>query len=179
MGLLHHRVAGLYRYITSERTSFPPCLLISVPPVALLLSVKNPQSLGGGRGMSQVRRPDGHAENTPYRTDVPMNRPREEDQGTVRSEGQKGWCTMELVSERIPHLQRAGISRQEQELVINWDEHSWQRRKRLWSASYQTTQNSPSKPLLPQGVVFWSGPTSFKCIIVLFQNKAALWHKLS
>lgn len=33
------------------------------------------------------------------------------------------------------------------------------------------------KPLIPQGVVFWSGPTPFKFIVVLFLHKAALWHK--
>lgn len=62
-------------------------------------------------------------------------------QGTVCGGEQKGWCTVELVWKRIPHLQSFWISGQDQQLVINW-EHYWQPRKTLWSASCQTTQNS-------------------------------------
>lgn len=91
-------------------------------------------------------------------------------QGTVCGGEQKGWCTVELVSKRIPHLQSFWISGQEQQLVINW-EHYWQPRKMLWSASYQTTQNSSLQTHDTKLIIFWPCPTSFKCIIVLLQTK--------
>lgn len=84
-------------------------------------------------------------------------------QGTVRGSEQKGWCTVELVSERIPHLQSFWISRQEQQLVINWEEHHWQPRKRLWS------QNSGPQTLNTKLAVFPSCPTSLKFILFRFR----------
>ena len=81
-------------------------------------------------------------------------------QDIVHGSKQKGWCTVGLISERIPHLQSFWISRQEQQLVNNWEEHYWQPRKRLWSASNQKyTEFWSSNP--EYQTVFPSGPPLF------------------
>lgn len=169
---LHHRVAGPYRHVTSERTSFPP-LLVSVPPVAPLLCVNNPGSSGGGRGRSQ------------YSARLPC-----------RKHALPGRCAQEPPSGRGARVRSAGGDKRGDAL---WSSSrkgflisrvtGFLGKSRDWSltemhiignearGSDQTpTEPHTFKPLVPQGVVFCPGPTSFKCIIVLFQNKAALWH---
>lgn len=128
---------------------FPFLLLIFVLPVALPLCVKHPEFRVRGRNVTIAEAWLLCRKHRPTRQTCQWTALGKRSQGTVCGGEQKEWCTVELVSKRIPHLQSVWISRQEQQLVMNRAEHYWQTRMGSDGPPIKLRGMSVFKPLKP------------------------------